>query len=166
MVHDLVTCSWTWGRCERSPLQQVETAAGERPLEVVAAAENLVAAEREGMKRGELCVVEAEHVGEPLRDVGVACAALRVDAYGNILQPRDSCDDGTVTRQAEPIRDHQTRYDGLAEAPGCLDQELVRPVDGITAEENASAVRVDQLLYDDAHSRLAGQPEALSVRER
>jgi hypothetical protein len=162
----VVACSRPWDRCERSPLQEVEPAAGEGPLEIVAPAEHLVATERERMKRSELCIVEAEYAGEPLGNLRAACAASRGGAYGDVLQSRYSCDDGTVAPQAEQIWDDKTGNDRLPEPPGGLDHELVRPVDGVAAEEHAGGVRFDELLYDDGHSRLAGQPETLSVSER
>lgn len=89
--------SWIWDCGERSPLQQVEPVAGERPLEIVATGEDLAAAQRECAQRRELTVVEAEHVCEPVGNLPFACAAFRFDAYGDVLQSGDSLDDGTVT---------------------------------------------------------------------
>ena len=77
--------SWIWDCSERSPLQQVEPVAGERPLEVVATGEDLAAAQRECAQRRELTVVEAEHTCEPVGNLHFACAASRFDAYGDLL---------------------------------------------------------------------------------
>jgi hypothetical protein len=77
--------SWIWDCCERSPLQQVKPVAGERPLEVVATGEDLAAAQRECVQRRELTVVETKHVCEPVGNLPFACAAFRVDAYGDVL---------------------------------------------------------------------------------
>jgi hypothetical protein len=79
-------------RCSR-----VEPAAGERPLEVVATGEDLAAAQRECVQRRELTAVEAKHLCEPVGNLPLACAAFRADAYGDVLEPRYSLDDGTVT---------------------------------------------------------------------
>jgi hypothetical protein len=77
--------SKSWDCCERSPLQQVEPVAGERPLEVVATGEDLAAAQRECVQRRELTVVEGKHVCESVGNLPFACAAFRVDAYGDVL---------------------------------------------------------------------------------
>jgi hypothetical protein len=77
--------SWIWDCSERSPLQQIEPVAGERPLEVVATGEDLAAAQRECAQRRELTVVEAEHVCEPLGNLPFAGAAFRVDPYCDVL---------------------------------------------------------------------------------
>src|SRR5215216_6387649 len=84
--------SWIWDCCERSPLQQVEPVAGERPLEVVATGEDLVAAQRECVQPGEVTVAEAKHAREPLGNLALAGTASRVDPYGDVLQSRDSLD--------------------------------------------------------------------------
>src|SRR5215218_2934719 len=64
--------SWIWDCCERSPLQQIEPVAGERPLEVVATGEDLVAAQRECVQPGEVTVAEAKHAREPLGNLALA----------------------------------------------------------------------------------------------
>ena len=64
----------------------------------MATGEDLAAAQRECVQCRELTVVEAEHVCEPVGNLHFACAAFRVDAYGDVLKSRDSLHDGTATR--------------------------------------------------------------------
>jgi hypothetical protein len=94
----------------------------------------------------------------------LASPALRIDAQGDVLQPRDSLDDRTVASQPEAIGGHETGDDRLPQPPGGLDHQLVRSVQGISAEEHAGGVRVDELLNDDCHLGCEAAGGARSTR--
>jgi hypothetical protein len=51
----------------------------------VATGEDVAAAQRECVQRRELTVVEGKHVCESVGNLPFACAAFRVDAYGDVL---------------------------------------------------------------------------------
>ena len=56
---------------------------------------------------------------------------------------------------------------GFSEAGDRIDDDLIAPcVDGVGGEQHAGGARIDHLLHDDVHSKLALAALFVSVRDR
>src|SRR4030095_5308530 len=82
----------------------------------------------------ELLVGEAEPFDELGRNRLLDRAAARNASDRDPLQSRFSLEDLTRPVDAEVVRDHDARDDGLAEAPGGLDPPLVVARDRVPGE--------------------------------
>ena len=145
-------------------LKQVERLARECPLEVAGAREHAPAPLGEPSERREPAVVEAERSNAFARDRDLfACPHRAASVTARSFVAGHPLENGAVSGDPEAIRRDEPGDDRFAEAPGRFDDELVRAVERVSREEDAGAIRVDQLLDDDGD---AGRASVRPSRRR